>query len=137
MENQNMDAIEAIRKKYSPVVTRVPVFNADGSAHCVIHKSILYKFISDQCCKDGSSQVTKPIDLTTLTLEGLLADEATRSLVVESIAFVPPKATLADAKAAMDGVEHCQDVFITEKALSKKPVLGWLTNVDIDKNIEP
>lgn len=128
--------IDAIRKKFSKMVTRVPVFRADESIRCIIHQSLLYKFIADKCCKPDELQAKPPIELDKLDLEQLLNVEEMRTLAVDSLVFVPATATLADAKAAMDKKEHCQDVFITEKGVPSEPVLGWLTNVGIAKHLE-
>jgi hypothetical protein len=51
------------------------------------------------------------------------------------MAFVKPTITVADAKIAMEGVKNCQDVFVTETGTVESPVLGWLTNIEITKNL--
>ena len=52
-------------------------------------------------------------------------------LGVASIAVVSQRATLADAKDAMESTPNCQDVFVTKNGKREKPVVGWLTNVRI------
>ena len=50
-----------------------------------------------------------------------------------SFAVVSEDATLADAKAAMESVRDCLDVFVTKSGTKDEPVLGWVTNVLITK----
>ena len=56
--------------------------------------------------------------------------------MVDSLAFVSMQSLLADAKQAMEKIKGCQDVFVTENGKQSQPVKGWLTNVDIAKNIK-
>jgi len=128
--------IDEIRGKFSKMVTRIPVFEKDESILCIIHQSLLYKFISDRCCALAEAQVKQPLELDKLYLGELLEEEPLRALAVDSLAFVPVNATLADAKARMDEMKHCQDVLVTEKGHTDEPVVGWLMNVDIDKSLK-
>jgi hypothetical protein len=45
-----------------------------------------------------------------------------------SFAVVGPDSSMAAAKAAMNEISGCQDVFVTESGTPDGPVLGWLTN---------
>jgi hypothetical protein len=36
----------------------------------------------------------------------------------------------------MKRIEECQDVFVTTNGRAEEPVLGWLTNADIAKQVE-
>jgi len=47
---------------------------------------------------------------------------------VEAIAFVPEKATIADARTAMTSIENCNDVFLTASGRRDERAIGWLTN---------
>jgi hypothetical protein len=71
-----------------------------------------------------------------LTLKDFLDDPEVRNMVSNTLAFVNIKATLADAKAKMEAVSGCQDVFVTEDGTHNTPVKGWLTNVDISKHAQ-
>ena len=67
------------------------------------------------------------------TLGEMLAEPGAAALARGALAYVGPDATLADAKAAMEDVEGCQDVFVTGDGDSKGAVAGWLTNGTIAK----
>ena len=120
-----------LHEKYGGVVTRVPVLNHSGAVEHVIHQSLLYKFIAARSVAALKSGAT--FDLESVTLEEFLNFEGMRELVTESIAIVPMTANLEHAKAKMEQVSNCMDVFITETGKQKEPILGWLTNVDIGR----
>lgn len=109
------------------VVTRIPVWNAGKVVRYVIHQSMIYRYLA-----------TLPAGQTP-TLDNFLAFHVnggagdTMRGVVDKIARVARTATLADAKAKMESVPNCQDVFVTETGADTEPVLGWITNVDIAK----
>lgn len=111
------------------VVTRIPVLNHKGAVRCVIHQSLLYKFLADkgiEAAKNGHL-----VDLKALTLKQFLDAPGMRELVEDSIAFVPAGATLADAKQVMDDTKNCQDAFVTERGSRDEPVIGWLTDAEL------
>lgn len=108
-------------------VTRIPVLNADGSPNCVIHESMIYKYISEH-----SAGV--PFDPAAHTLANLLG-HADIGPKIRLFGLVGPDSTLADAKAAMEKLAGCQDVFVTATALPTGTVVGWLTNIEITKNL--
>jgi hypothetical protein len=103
--------------------SRVPVLGEGGTPQYIIHLSMIDKFISNLSIKGT--------DVTTLTLADLLAVDDMRQLFANSLAVVGPEATMADARAAMDAVENCQDVFVTRDGTRDGAVLGWLTNVTL------
>jgi hypothetical protein len=45
-------------------------------------------------------------------------------LVTQSIAFVSEHATLDESKTAMEKVQKCQDVFVTERGRREEPSKG-------------
>jgi hypothetical protein len=114
------------------VVTRIPIINHDGTANCVIHHSMLYKFITEKLMRGEES----PVDISTLSLKDFLDFPGMKELVKESLAFVPISAKLGEVKSEMEKNKICQDVFITKNGKSDEEVIGWLTNTDIAKNIK-
>jgi hypothetical protein len=69
------------------------------------------------------------------TLAELLASEQ-GDQIRDSIAFINEKATLAEAKVAMEARPSCQDVFITQGGSRDGEVLGWLTNNALQRALE-
>ena len=106
-------------------VTRVPIWTPGKVVRFIVHRSVVYQF---QAQRDRAV-ATKP------TVEEFLAadfDETKKMKdIVGKIAWLPRSATLADAKAKMEGTPDCQDVFITENGKKDEAILGWITNIDI------
>jgi len=115
-----LDELEKLQKG-----NRIPVLDQNGCPAYVIHRSAIDKFVAQQ------ARAGVPIDQ--LTLDNLLKDPKYKSLE-SSFALVKEDATLADAKAAMEGIPHCQDVFVTKTGNRKEEVLGLITNVIIQEN---
>lgn len=113
--------------KLGPTVTRIPVIDAEERGKYVIHEGLLCRYIAQQAR-------TGTFDVNTSTLEEFLEDPRNRTLV-EALAFVALEATLAEAREAMEKVEHCRDAFVTEHGKKDERVIGWLTNVDIAKRL--
>ena len=74
------------------------------------------------------------LKISATTLDDLQQFPEMRELVEKSIAFVSVKATLGDAKAAMEKTKNCQDVFVTENGKPEEPIIGWLPNTEITKH---
>lgn len=128
-KNEDTVTIKELHDLLKGAVTRIPIFDENGAAKYVIHQSMLFKFISRKSMETAGS----PIDVSDLKLRQLLDFEDMRKMVEESLAFVSVDATLGDAKRLMELTENCQDVFVTQNGRKEKPVLGWLTNIDIAK----
>lgn len=106
--------------------SRVPVLNANKSGRYVIHKSTLYEAIVQKKSSNNAG-----IDMTN-TLKDL-ANFSDVKKAIEAIAWVDEQSTLADAKRKMEATPNCQDVFVTATGDKAEPVLGWVTNVEIQK----
>jgi hypothetical protein len=102
-------------------VRRMPILRGD-TVQYVVHDSTIAKF--------ADSVGKKPSDLTTETMNDLLAKPEFRSQV-EAIGYVGPDADLAQARAAMRSVKGCNDVFVTKQGQPTDPVIGWLTNTQL------
>ncbi len=57
------------------------------------------------------------------TADGTLKDRFTKLA-----AFVKETATMGEAKAAMDSIKGCRDVFVTATGKANEPLKGWVTN---------
>jgi predicted lipoprotein len=108
-------------------VSRIPVLDQNDVSMFIIHESLLYQY---GAVADNPPDV--PI-AAQRTLRNFLNynNNSMRDRVSNTRAFVSASASLADAKTAMDKVNGCQDVFVTQTGQSTEPVLGMLTNVDI------
>jgi hypothetical protein len=106
---------------------RIPVLDANKWPLLVVHLSTIDKYMTDQALKGTQN-------LSALTLQDMLNDPQIAKALAASFATVKQTATLADAKAAMDAFDTCQDVFVTATGSSKEPVIGWITNTIIEDN---
>lgn len=128
---ENKVTVAEFHDLFKGVVTRIPVFDAEGRAKYVIHESVLFKFIANQVrTAPGKDQ---PFDPTKITLAEFLDAEGVRALVAESMVFVPVTAKLGEAREAMMKKENCRDAFVTTKGTREERVLGWLTNIEIER----
>lgn len=100
--------------------TRVPVLGQGGTPKYIIHLSMVEKFLARRARRGGS--------VDNLTLADLLAVDTMEEVFATSFAVVGPDTSMAEAKAAMNAIPGCQDVFVTEGGTNDDPVLGWLTN---------
>lgn len=113
------------------VVTRIPVLDATDAVVCVIHQSLVYKYLADRGIDAMKSK--QAFEVERFTLADFLAAPGMKELVQDSIAYVPAGAMLSDAKERMEQTPNCQDVFVTEHGQAGEPALGWLTNVELQR----
>jgi len=132
-KNEDTITIEEIYLMYEGVVTRVPVLADNFTLKYIIHQSLLFQYIAQKNVESANNQVI--FDIKQTYLKDFLGHTGIVEMVGQSIAFVKPTTTVADAKIAMESVKNCQDVFVTETGTPESPVMGWLTNIDITKNI--
>jgi hypothetical protein len=129
-ESGDLKAVKVVdlHRKVGGVVTRVPVLRHDDVLVCVIHQSLIYKFIAERGLEADPDH---PFDPRAPTLEDFLRAPRMTELVQGSIAYVPVSAMLSDAKRLMEQTRNCQDVIVTEHGQPSEPVLGWLTDAEI------
>lgn len=109
--------------------SRLPILDDKGCPVYVIHRSTIDRYMVQKATSGSGT------DLKTLTLQNMLDDDAAvKSALEKSFVTVNETATLADAKAAMDQITVCQDVFVTKAGTRNEPVLGWITNAIIEDN---
>lgn len=121
--------VAELHRMIGGVVTRIPVFDHADVALCVIHQSLLYKFLADRSIE--AMKARQPFDADRFTLADLLAAPGMKELVQDSLAYVPAGAMLSDAKERMEHTPQCQDIFVTEHGQPNEPVLGWLTDAEV------
>jgi hypothetical protein len=125
--------LAALFKVIDEGYTRVPIFDANDVCKYIVHQSLFYKFVARRSMGASPPQNM----LANLTLKDFLAFGDVAEYVADAIAAVPETATLDDAQAAMEKIEYCQDVLVTTNGERKGTVVGWLTNVDLARHINP
>ena len=139
--------VSDIRKKLSNKVTRIPVWNSGKAVRYVIHESMIYKFLADvhethaekvrAAIAAGEKDLPAPPDKSLQDFLECSIDGVPMKDIVSKIGWVAESATLADAKAKMEGTPNCQDVFVTPSGGKDEAVLGWVMNADIAKKLKP
>jgi CBS domain-containing protein len=112
---------------------RLPVLDANNAPLYMLHRSALEGYISDLLLKPQpkGTAAAASIDLGKLKLTELWQNDALKFR--NAFGVVSAKATMADAKQEMDKVGFRQDVFVTERGTAQEPILGLITNIEIEK----
>lgn len=76
---------------------------------------------------DAGGGVGDPGATIDKTLGDLLAVPEFKEFL-EAIGFVSEKASVGDARAVLESVKYCNDVFVTATGKRDEPGIGWLTN---------
>ncbi len=103
---------------------RLPIVGEDGRPLYIVHRSMLERYMLDQQLRG------EPLE--GLTVGAFLEQTVTESLA-ETFVTLAPMASLADAQQAMVGA--VRDVFVTADGGRNSPVLGWLSNVRLTRNL--
>lgn len=107
-------------------ITRIPILEHDKVKRYIIHNSVITRYFTDN---------RSDPHLDSKTLADLISNPSVKAMV-EKIGFVGINATMADAKAAMDAIPGCQDVFVTETGQADTPVRGFIMNTHIARCAE-
>jgi len=104
---------------------RFAVFDNEGVAKYIIHRSLFNQFISSKVDDNLSIE-----DIKKLTLENFVknSDSTIKNVLKNSFAVVSINATLLEAKMKIDSIPECFDVFITETGAANEKVEGLITN---------
>ncbi|MDO9511763.1 MAG: hypothetical protein Q7J34_08385 [Bacteroidales bacterium] len=105
---------------------RYAVFNDDKTVKYMIDRAAFFYFQAQV----GLKKVKLDNDLPNLTLADMetYADDKLKRQMRKGFGFVACNASLKDAKAAMDAIADCHNVFVTQNGLSTESVKGLITN---------
>lgn len=118
-----------LHKMLGGVVTRIPVLDPAEVPVCVIHQSLLYKFLADRAMSTGATG--QAVNAGDFTLRNFLDAKGMRELVTGAVAYAKPAMLLSEAKDEMERLPNCQDVLVTENGRANEPLLGWLTDAEL------
>lgn len=119
--------LKSLRNKLSDTVSRLPIVGPDLSPRLLIHASTIDKYLAD-----GGKE--------TDTLQTFIAKMSINSLGFDAgrgFALVAANDTIATAKARLEMLPTCQDIFITQEGKVDQPLLGWVSNVRLSKYLQP
>lgn len=136
MKFETVDPADDDKKKLSDLlqkgVERIPILNGQSAIRYLIYRAMIDRYLAQ--FTQGKSLPTGK-QAGDLTLKDLVdSDPATKKIFESTMAFVPVTATLADAKSAMEKIEKCSDVFVTNAGNKDEPILGWVTDNTIIEN---
>ena len=100
---------------------RLPMLDQQGRIKFMAHRSLIDRFVVQETAKGKKVE--------DLTLADMLADAATKEVLETSFQTLLETASLAEAKALMDKIKLCSDIFATEDGTPNTKVTGWVTNV--------
>jgi hypothetical protein len=113
------DILEANRRE------RLPILDTEGRIKYMVHRSLIDKFIVKKAAEGKT--------VTELTLADLLADKTSEKMMSKSFCTIPSGQNLGYAKAEMEKVLNCSDIFITEDGTQNSRVIGWITDVIVSQ----
>jgi len=104
---------------------RLPILSQDGRVVYLGHRSLFDRFLVKAAA--SNQNIAAP------SLKDMLADAKFGDMLKNSFETVKRTANLAEAKAMMDRIRDCSDVFVTEDGTRDTKVLGWVTNAIIQQ----
>lgn len=111
--------------------SRVPILTDKHYPAFVIHRSAIDRFLAQNAIANIDDVKAK---LEGLKLNDLLDEASLKQWTERSFAVVALEGNLVQAKAAMEAIPYCQDVFVTQNGTKDESVLGWITNVIVEQN---
>lgn len=102
---------------------RLPLLDGNGRILYMVHRSMISECIARAALKRA--------DIQNLTLADILGDDELRCMFEQTIVFVTPEATVAQAKQALKNLPGARDIFVTANGTKDEPVLGMLTVTDL------
>ncbi|MEM1114681.1 MAG: hypothetical protein AAGI11_22400 [Pseudomonadota bacterium] len=120
--------LKRLLDQFGGKISRLPILQSNGSLYCVIHESLLQGFIASKALEQDAEADDQALDPEKSNLRTLMDDPHLGKTLKETVAFVSQAATLAEAKAAMEKIKGCADVFVTNGGSRDEPVVGWITN---------
>ena len=93
----------------------------EGRPKFIVHQSLIDEFVCQQVVHGDR-------DVKTLTVHELSPTPCHGDTYRSTLAVVGPDADMDTTLAAMNAIDGCQDVFVTEDGTADSAVIGWVTN---------
>lgn len=133
-EETPLSLLEAVFKEHRQ---RVPILRQNGSVFTVVHYSTFTDFLSRRIGRpDIGPSANRAEVIENATVKTLIESPEVLRFLYDGIRTVPVTATLATVKQIMDSAELCQDVFITKTGDRSEPIEGWITNNELQRQLE-
>jgi hypothetical protein len=116
-------------------VERMVIVDRQNVMIYLVYRALADKFLSRFATPPSEALPAGVASAADLTLAHLLAEnDDWKWMCTSCFGFVAASATMADAKAAMDAIDRCSDVFVTQNGRADEPLLGWITDNLINRN---
>lgn len=128
---------EVLKRFEDAGLGRIIIVSDDDRGRGVLHESVLNKFIL------GGAKPDTQFDPDGATLKDALEDATLKPWLENSVVYVPPSATLAQVRQAMEersrnrvqgDLPTCRDAFVTATGSPTDKVIGYLSDIDIAKH---
>ena len=113
--------------KFKPRINRMPVLDSAGKPVYIIHEASIKEYLADVDQAADSDLLEKFLEQQAGEKPPLLYGNG------EAFAVVKESATLVEAKAAMDALPRCLDVFVTVNGTPDEPLVGWISNIRLNR----
>ena len=121
-DSQNKILVDIINDEKFKEYNRFAFIDDNNILKHIIHRSEFTKYMTDKALAGEN--------IKEITFAQFLQDSVNdkNNYVLKNSAFVARDANLLQAKAVMDAIKECQDVFVTSTGKDSEPVLGLITN---------
>lgn len=123
--NINQIKLEQFIPLYKGFVSRLPILNDADVPLYMLHKSSIDRYLGAGGKSDNSLQ----------ELVEHQQKEGHEFGLNQGFVIVSKNTAIKDAKALMQKINSCQDIFITENGNEGEALLGWVSNVRLTKYI--
>jgi hypothetical protein len=121
VQDLSQKVVDILRQLQGQDIKRLLILQQSGALEALLHREGVISYLLD----------TPDADRPDKTLNDLLKEKPD---LKQTPAFVNERATLADAKNAMEKIANCKIVLVTKNGDANEPVVGLLTNTDIAKH---
>lgn len=104
---------------------RIAFFDSGFIFRYLIHKSTFTLFLVNKSSSENPTDKIK--------FNEFLNDSDEIKKLTNAVGFISRKSNLLEAKQKMDAINECMDVFVTENGLPTEPVVGLITNNEIQR----
>lgn len=124
-KDESKVTVQEMRAMLTGDISRLPVVDATGAPRYMVHGSSIDRFKAD----GGKDEQTLADLLKKMAPNGEFGPR-------KGFALAKPDDSIATAKARMDAVAGCQDIFVTADGSEKQPLRGWVSNVRLGKFLQ-
>ena len=120
--SSGVDLRQVYRKMKERGVFRLPILDGEWHVRYMIHRSVISEFLYDTKMEDA-------------TLQDVLSESDQKEVFNSTYVFLGEDSTVEDAREALAAIPGARDVFITRTGEPEMPILGMVTNTDLDRYV--